>query len=263
MDTVSKVLKTDSWRSANSVSSSERILCQPECGICGGIGYVRYDVPIGDPRFGKLQPCPNLPAQSSIYEGHGLNASEIAQMNWSDFKPRENIGEAITALKNILQRGTGMGYLYGGAGLAKTKLLMTLCALWAREGKGIFHFTTQKAILDDMRLAYDDDEPNRAIKGKQDKYCGYSLLCIDEMTAERNTDFKIEQVFDLVNRRHEAGTERAEGVVTVMAGNINPNDLDFRITDRLTDGRNFIVRLKGDSYRPAQMWDDEKTKNGG
>jgi chromosomal replication initiation ATPase DnaA len=31
---------------------------QPDCGVCGGYGYVSRDRPVGDPDFGKLHPCP-------------------------------------------------------------------------------------------------------------------------------------------------------------------------------------------------------------
>src|SRR5437763_16992314 len=29
----------------------------PVCSICGGAGYLRYDVPVDDPRFGELVVC--------------------------------------------------------------------------------------------------------------------------------------------------------------------------------------------------------------
>ena len=29
-----------------------------DCPICGGMGYVRYDLPVGHPDFGKLFRCP-------------------------------------------------------------------------------------------------------------------------------------------------------------------------------------------------------------
>jgi len=29
----------------------------PNCPICGGIGYLRRDLPIGHPDFGKIVPC--------------------------------------------------------------------------------------------------------------------------------------------------------------------------------------------------------------
>lgn len=250
MKSISDVLREKKFMTVASPSSPSRILCRPDCDVCGGIGYIRYDVERTDPRFGKVFPCPKLPPESSIYEGHGLTAAEIKSATWSDIKARENVDQAVRAIRSLLEYGNGMGYLYGGAGLAKTKLLQIACATWARAGRGVFLLTTQKDILDDMRTAFDDDEPSRAIQGKQEKYIGYSLLAIDELTVERSTDFKVEQFFHVVNKRHEAGTERGEGYVTLMAGNVSPQQLDFRITDRLTDGRNFIVKLTGESYRP-------------
>lgn len=250
MTQINKILQNDKWKSARSPVGKARLLCLPDCDICGGIGYVRFDVQQDDPRFGKLQPCPKLPPESSIYDGHGLTVEQIKTLKWSDITRRENVMDAIQAVTNLLEYGNGIGYLYGGAGLAKTKILQILCAEWARAGFGVFHFTTQKDILDQMRTAFDDDEPQRRILEIQDKFIAYPLLCIDEVTTERSTEFKVEQFFHVVNKRHEAGTERGEGLVTLMAGNVSPKDLDFRITDRLTDGRNFIVQLTGESYRP-------------
>jgi len=250
MKNIKDVITAGKWVGSRDPSASARMLCTPDCEVCGGVGYVRFDVEFGDPRFGKTSPCPNLPPESSIFNGHGLTAAEIRSADWNEIKDRENVAEAIRAIKDLLDYGNGVGYLYGGAGLAKSKLLQIACARWGRDGRGIFHLTTQKDILDQMRSAFDDDEPQRRIMEMQDKFISYPLLAIDELTTERSTEFKVEQFFHVVNKRHEAGTERGEGFVTIMAGNIAPRDLDFRITDRLSDGRNFVVELTGDSYRP-------------
>ena len=247
---IKNILDAGNWKHAVQPKGQTLLLCNPDCDTCDGTGYIRYDVPVDAPRFGRLSPCPKLPPESSIFEGHGLTSNEIRNADWSDVNIRENVTEAIQAIKTLLEYGNGMGYLYGGAGLAKTKLLQIACAEWARSGRGIFNLTTQKDILDDMRTAFDDDEPQRAIKDKQNKYIAFSILAIDEITIERSTDFKVEQFFHVINKRHESGTERGEGFITLMAGNVSPRDLDFRITDRLTDGRNFIVQLTGESYRP-------------
>lgn len=251
MTQIKDVLQNDNWQKASTPPAPARLLCRPDCDVCGGFGYFRYDVEFSDPRFGKTFPCPNLPPESSLFENHGLTAAQIKAFAWSEIVERENVSRAVIAIRELLKSGNGLGYLYGGAGLAKTKLLQIACAEWARSGRGIFHCTTQKDILDDMRLAFDDNEPQRAIRDKQEKYIGYALLAIDEVTVERSTEFKIEQFFHVVNKRHEAGTERGEGFVTLMAGNVSPRELDFRITDRLTDGRNFVVQLTGESYRPS------------
>lgn len=49
------------------------------CGDCGNMGYIRYNVDIGHPRFGKMYPCPNpnCPAQAQ----HKLNqAQEVMRL---------------------------------------------------------------------------------------------------------------------------------------------------------------------------------------
>jgi len=256
MTIIRQVLHENKWQGVRTPVTPARVLCRPDCPVCGGVGYVRYDVPVGDPRFGKLAPCPSLPPESSIFDGHGLTAREIASSTWDEIVMRENVSEAVQAIRELLEYGNGMGYLYGGAGLAKTKLLQIACAEWARSGRGVFHFTTQKDILDQMRMAFDDDQPQRKIVETQEKFISFPLLAIDELTTERSTEFKIEQFFHVVNKRHEAGTERGQGFVTLMAGNVSPAQLDFRITDRLSDGRNFILMLTGKSYRPAMERQD-------
>jgi DNA replication protein DnaC len=257
MKTIKTVLQKNKWQTASAPAPRREVFCNAGCPECGGIGYVRYDVPVGHPRFGKLSPCPNLPAESSIYDGHGLSAYEIRTLDWDALDRRENIQAGIDALETVLQRGRGLVYIHGGPGLAKTVLLKILCAKWARAGRGVFHLVTQKGMIDYLRVAYDDDEPQRAIQSREEMYIRHSLLAIDEVTAERNTDFKVDEFFHIINKRHEAGVEHAEQFATVMVGNIPPTQLDYRIRDRLSDGRNKIVMLMGESYRPAMEWQED------
>lgn len=250
MNTIQDVLQKDKWKSVNSPRSADKKLCNPDCEICEGEGYVRFDVPLDDPRFGKLQPCPRLPLDSSIYDNHGLTLAERA-WDWKKITPRENVNVAVLAVRRALQSKTGLVYLWGGPGLAKTLILKIACATFARSGNGIFHYAGLPSILDDLRICFDDNEPQRALRDKQAKYKGYSLLAVDEIGAERKTDFAIEEFFKLIDARHEAGTERGEKKLTLMAGNTPPNQIDFRVADRLSDGRNAIVKLTGESARPG------------
>lgn len=214
---------------------------------------IRYDVPPTDSRFGILFPCPNTPPDSPIFENMGLSTHERT-WGWENIEKRENVGDGIKKLKAAIQRGSGMGFLYGGPGLAKTLMLKVACAEWARTGRGVFHFTTLPLILEDLRVAYDDPEPQRALATKESKYARFPLLAIDEVGVERKTDFAMEKFFTLINNRHEQGTERAGTFLTLMASNISPSQLDFRIADRLEDGRNFIYQLTGESYRSTLDW---------
>jgi hypothetical protein len=247
---IGTVLGENKWQDAINISESERLLCRPGCEVCGGIGFVHYDVPIGHEYFGKAFTCPKLPPESSIYDGHGLEIWERQSLNFSKVRNRENVSDGIKALRKVLKLGKGFGYLYGGPGLAKTMLLKILCAEWARTGRGVFHFCTQKDFIDEMRVCFDDDEPQRAIREKQAKYKGFPLLALDEITIDRSTPFLVDEFFNLINKRHEEGTEKGKPFLTVIAGNISPRQLDYRIADRLTDKRNFVVQLTGESYRP-------------
>lgn len=249
--TIKKVITEGKYLTAPAPYSPVKKLCNPNCEICGGLGYVRFDVPLEDPRFGKTQPCPALPLDSSIYDHHGLNVAERA-WTWDKIILRENVTHAIQRVKQALHQDKGgLVYLWGGPGLAKTLILKIACAEFARSGYGIFHYASLPSILDDLRVCYDDDEPQRALRDKQEKYKGFALLAVDEIGAERKTDFAIEEFFKLIDARHESGIERGENKLTFMAGNTPPRQLDFRIADRLSDGRNGIVQLTGESARPG------------
>ena len=41
----------------SSKPDKKNLLGDPNCEICGGIGWVRQDLPITDPDFGRLQVC--------------------------------------------------------------------------------------------------------------------------------------------------------------------------------------------------------------
>lgn len=260
--TVADVLKNPDWIKANNPSQSE-LLCSPDCDVCGGVGFLRGDYPVGHKLFGKLTPCPKLPAESKVWDGCGVSENDLKRLTWGSIdlrkqEPDVNVKGAISELQKAFSRGRGIGYLWGGPGLAKTKLLEILCSEWRRAGKGTFRLITQKEILDVMRSAYDDDEPQRKVAEMRDRFIEkYSLLCIDEMTIDRPTPFGIEETFHLINKRHEAGTEKERPYLTIMTGNISPAQLDYRIADRLQDDRNFIFKLTGDSYRPNMHWSDQ------
>ena len=65
------------------------------CHICGGeslcenLGVIRYDVPVGDPRFGKLFRCPNNPIEADTERHERLrrisNLDAYADKNFYNF----------------------------------------------------------------------------------------------------------------------------------------------------------------------------------
>ncbi len=48
---------TSSPNSSTEIENSVKTLGDPNCPHCGGVGYVRMDVPLGHEKFGKLESC--------------------------------------------------------------------------------------------------------------------------------------------------------------------------------------------------------------
>lgn len=50
---------SDYYRQINSATSRFQDEDKPACETCGGLGYIRVDLPVGHPKFGQLFPCPD------------------------------------------------------------------------------------------------------------------------------------------------------------------------------------------------------------
>ena len=68
----------------------------PECPHCGGLGYLRADVPVGDPDFGKIITCTCRQAKVSQQVHRRLfslsNLDELRYLTFENFEPRGFIG---------------------------------------------------------------------------------------------------------------------------------------------------------------------------
>ena len=47
----------NSQSSSNEINPSTPLLGKPDCPYCGGVGFLRLDVPVGHEKFGRLEPC--------------------------------------------------------------------------------------------------------------------------------------------------------------------------------------------------------------
>ena len=57
-ETLKKIVDTTSKKeSTNFLSDRQNTLGDPDCPYCHGAGYLRADVPVGHPQFGRLEIC--------------------------------------------------------------------------------------------------------------------------------------------------------------------------------------------------------------
>ncbi|MFM8368961.1 MAG: hypothetical protein ACKOBD_09420, partial [Chloroflexota bacterium] len=111
----------------------EKPLGDPNCPHCGGVGYVRYDVPVGHEKFGKLETCVCRAkdvadaARSRLFAMSNLNRlSHLTFENFSQAgnpkakfmsgQERENLRTAFEASEEFARNKQGWLLLEGGYG---------------------------------------------------------------------------------------------------------------------------------------------------
>jgi len=237
------------------------LLCYPDCPNCGGIGYVRYNVPPGDPRFGRLQMCPNAQRRAleiSLATGDidprvGLSADEIREMSWELIHDGINdASRALQAVRSAYDAGHGIVFLYGASGQAKTLLLKIAVATAFRDGRSAA-YADMRAVLDDIRLAYDEKENKQSeLVRRMEWWLSRQVLAIDELDKVNATDWAVERIFHLIDQRYQRAV-RGE-TLTIIAANYNRTDelssyLRSRIEDNRFASRGWVVRLEGPDGR--------------
>src|SRR5688572_2326288 len=95
--TLSRVLNDTPRVSSQNISSemsAAPLLGKPGCPHCGGIGFLRLDVPVGHEKFGRLEPCVcrateiSENARKRLYEMSNLE--RLSHLTFSNFNPSGN-----------------------------------------------------------------------------------------------------------------------------------------------------------------------------
>src|SRR5690606_22226123 len=142
--------KASSPNSSNEINTVKP-LGDPNCPHCGGVGYIRYDVPVEDERFGKLETCVCRAkdvaesARARLFVMSNLN--RLSHLTFENFHPsgnekakfmtsqeRENLHRAFEASENYAKRPEGWLLLEGGYGCGKTHLAAAIANFAVNKG---------------------------------------------------------------------------------------------------------------------------------
>ena len=145
-------------------------ICGIADAICGGLGMVRYDVPVGDPRWGKMFRCPNFPVerdterQSRLRELSNLGA--LSDKRFEDFlvnlpgytpAERDSLSHALDRAQEFADNPAGKWLLLEGTyGSGKTHLAAAIGNARLTHGEFVL-FVTTPDLLDHLRVSYTDD----------------------------------------------------------------------------------------------------------
>ncbi len=227
--------------------------CLPGCSICGGQGWMRCDVPVGHPNFGKLVLCPNASLlRLPIANQYGLAPDESRSLNWDQVLERGNVLKAVSVIQQILLRGYGWVYLWGSFGQGKTLILKIAVAETLRQ-RQFASYVRMTEMVDNLRAAFDAQNPSAEAERRLEWWTDLPVLAVDEIDRLRQTAYAAEQQFLLLDRRYEQALRQRS--ITLLAANTAPEQLPGYLADRILDGRFTIVRLTGDSARLGMDWE--------
>lgn len=223
------------------------------CDFCGGYRFVRVDVPLTDPRFGKLLPCPMCgPRLKRDVHERTFSSKRERLERYSQLRrdrtfagfglggANNQIRAAYVAAKSFAAEPRGWLVLHGNCGTGKSHLANAIAN--ALEGWLTLSMTMPN-LLDMLRSGYDNGDYNELM----DLAVTCDLLVLDDIGTEKQSDWTYEKVFQIIDDRYNAMRP------SVFVTNLDPRDLDMRVSSRLLDRRvSQVLPMYGDDYRQKE-----------
>ena len=233
------------------------------CPICQGIGYLRADVPVDHPDFGKLVPCTchlaemaeqrmaalrmlsdlgimsHMTFETFAPEGHGLPPDKQANLRW-----------AYEEARTFAQNPEGWLVLKGGYGCGKTHLAAAIANACVERGQPVL-FITVPDLLGHLRAAFAPSSP-ADYDTRFEEVRTVPALILDDLGTESSTPWAQEKLFQIFNYRYNAR------LPTVITTNHELEEIPLRLRSRLVDpDLARIVSITAPDYRRAGIAHDQ------
>lgn len=227
-----------------------------QCPTCGGARFVRYGVPPDDERFGKIVPCPHChETDNETIQRLGALAGLPLPTRETHRFPRWQKGPGLAECYNYAlafangKRPHCFLTFAGEPGTGKTHMAIAISWHWLECASGTVAYWQVEALLDTLRQGYSQEKADE-LSGTYAllnfvKKC--SLLVLDDLGAERSTDWSSAKLDEVVDHRY------LHQLPTVVTLNVTPDALPPRLADRLFEGKVFVLKTR--SHRRRQRKD--------
>lgn len=219
------------------------------------MGFVRRELPITHPEFGKVEICSCRQqeviqsAYARVYQLSNLQAFKT--MTFETFKMEGRLGLADEEAKSLKvgydQAQTfaktlqGWLLLSGGYGAGKTHLAAAIANFAVSMGVPTL-FLTVPDLLDWLRYAYGSTESN--FESRFEEIRNINLLVLDDLGTQNATPWAEEKLYQIFNHRY------VNHLPMVITTNQALDEIEGRIQSRLRDPELVTpVRITAQDYR--------------
>lgn len=241
---------------AIKITPRETVRCQ----ICQDAGYLRADVPINHPSFGRLYACECKRREQDERRAEELrtlsNLDVFTAHTFDDFDTSiDGVEDAFQAALMFAEEVVDSGgdqdesgskrwlYLHGPCGVGKTHLAVAVAKHAHDYHRMQVYFDVVPDLLDHLRATFapgsgtDYDERFAQIRSAQ-------LLVLDDLGTENATPWAKEKLYQIINHRY------SERMPTVITSNVDQRKVDDRIMSRILDHRlTHYVEVDAEDFR--------------
>ncbi len=242
----------------NISGTTKTTLGDPNCPYCGGVGYLRQDVPVDDPRFGRLESCVCRTADVAAGARQRLfqmsRLDRLSHLTFENFEIRGNKNAKFVTLQDVHSLQTtrdtaedfarspqGWLLLEGPYGCGKTHIAAAIANYSVSIGRPTL-FITVPDLLDTLRFSYND--PETTFETRFDEVRNADLLVLDDFGTQNATGWAQEKLFQIMNYRY------INKLPTVITTNLMLDEIESRIRSRLQD-EEFVkhIHITAPDYR--------------
>ncbi len=267
MESLGDILRRVTLKSTyagTDISPAEEEPKAEECPLCGGRGWVRANVPVGHPSFGKAVPC-SCQAQATEEQRVSRlqrysNLGALTRFTFLTLDPngrspepqfQRRFQETYQAALEYADQPLGWLVLTGAVGSGKTHLLAAIVNHCLEIGVPAFYMSVPD-LLDHLRSTY---APSSEVAYDHlfDHVRNAPVLALDDLGAHATTPWAQEKLNQILNHRFN------RQLPTVVALSVPMSHLDEPLRARLEDRRQVTTITLGDSavsfQAPNEMLD--------
>jgi DNA replication protein DnaC len=225
-------------------------------GVCDGSGWILGPEDVArscDCRAERLNRGRSRGISSVIpprYRGVSFDRPPISDMA-NNLQTKIAINEVRAYVDDLdarLAEGRGL-WLFGDTGTGKTTLGMLISKAALEAGRTVAIYSLPK-LLARIRQTYDSEPGGDSYLSFFERLTSVDLLHIDDLGAEKRSDWVLEQLYSLVNERYEA--QRS----IVITTNLDHPELEEQIGSRTVSRLSEMcdeIEVRGKDYRYGKV----------